>query len=104
MNNKIEIYILDGCEKCTRIKYALISEDIEYEEISCTSSENKKCDSLEDRVDCGRYPMAVIKKRGSITTVYFCDKGSIGGTTTITRRIPVDSEDKFIQEIKKAYI
>ena len=45
MNNKIELYVLDGCEKCTRIKYALISDEIEYEEISCTSSENKKCDN-----------------------------------------------------------
>lgn len=103
MNNKIELYVLDGCEKCTRIKYALISDEIEYEEISCTSSENKKCDNLEDRVDCGKYPMAVVKKRGATSTIYFCEGKSTGGTTIINRRIPVDSEDKFIQEIKKAY-
>jgi hypothetical protein len=104
MTTKIELYLLENCGKCARIKYALLAEEIEFEIIDCANSENKKCDRLEDRVDCGRYPMAVIKKRGSITTVYFCDKGSIGGTTTVTRRIPVDSEDKFIQEIKKAYI
>ena len=103
MSNKIELYVLDGCEKCTRIKYALISEELEYEEIKCTSAENKKCDNLEDRVDCGKYPMAVVKKRGATTTIYFCEGRSIGGTTTISRKIPVNSEDKFINEIKKAY-
>lgn len=103
MNNKIELYVLDGCEKCTRIKYALISEEIDYEEMNCTSSENKKCDNLEDRVDCGKYPMAVVKKRGATSVIYFCEKQSTGGTTVVNRRISVDSEDKFIQEIKKAY-
>lgn len=103
MSNKIELYILDGCEKCTRIKYALLAEEIEYEMINCTSSDNKKCDSLEDKIDCGRYPMAVIKKRGTTIIIYFCDGKSTSGTTLVTRRISVDSEDKFINEIKKAY-
>jgi glutaredoxin len=99
---KFELYILHGCATCARIKYALESEDIIYEEIDCTSSENKKCDTLEDKIDCGRYPMAVIKKNGSTTIIHTCKdrKPSLGAT----KKIPVDSEDMFIQEVKKAYI
>jgi glutaredoxin len=32
MNNKIELYLLDGCDKCSRIKYALLADEIKYEE------------------------------------------------------------------------
>ena len=102
MKNKIELYALGGCGTCGRIKYALQAEEIEYELVDCTQSDNKKCDSLEDKVDCGRYPMAVIKAKGSTTVIHFCDNKPAGGTNT--KRIPVDSEDKFIQEVKKAYI
>ena len=95
---KIELYVLKGCEKCSRIKYGLVADEIPYEEIDCSSTENKKCDSLEDKVDCGKYTMAVVKKKGSTTIVHFCD-----GKSTTNKKIPVDSEDKFINEIKKAY-
>jgi hypothetical protein len=98
---KFELYILQGCEKCVRIKYAVVAEDLLFEEINCTSSENKKCDSLEDKIDCGRYPMAVIKNNGVTTIIHFCDFKKPSGESI--KRIPVDSEDRFIQEIKKAY-
>ena len=99
---KFELYVLGGCDKCSRIKYALDAEDIIYEEINCTSSENKKCDTLEDKIDCGRYPMAVIKTSECTTIIHLCDHKKPSGEST--KRIPVDSEDKFISEIKKVYI
>jgi hypothetical protein len=102
MKTKIELYVLDGCNKCARIKYELLAEEIDHELIDCTSSDNKKCDTLEDKVDCGRYPMAIVKKNGTTTIIHFCDNKPAGGTTT--KRIPVDSEDKFLSELKKAYI
>lgn len=102
MNKKFELYVLDGCNKCTRIKYLIASEELDHELVDCTASDNKKCDSLEDKVDCGRYPMAVIKNKGVTTIIHFCDKKPSESTTA--KRIPVDSEDKFIQEVKKAYI
>jgi len=79
-----------------------MAEEIEFELVNCADSNNKKCDSLEDKVDCGRYPMAVVKKNGTTTIIHFCDNKPAGGT--ITKRIPVDSEDKFLSELKKAYI
>lgn len=100
MKKSIELYLLDGCNKCTSIKYKLIAEEIEYEHVDCTSSENKKCDSLEDKVDCGRYPMAVIKNKGITSIIHFCDTQKPG--TGTTRKIPVNSEDMFIKEVKKA--
>jgi hypothetical protein len=45
--------------------------------------------------------MAVIKKRGSTTTIYFCESRSTG--SAVNKRVAVDSEDKFISEIKKVY-
>jgi hypothetical protein len=103
MNNKIELYLLDGCDRCSRIKYALLADEIKYEEVNCTSSESSKCDSLEDKLDCGRYPMAVVKKKGVTSIIYFCEGKSTSVTATTNKRISVDSEDKFINEIKKAY-
>jgi len=98
---KFELYVLQGCSICANVKYSLEAEDLIFEEVDCTSSENKKCDTLEDKIDCGRYPMAVIKNNFGTTIIHMCDhKKSSGGST---KRIPVDSEDKFIQEVKKAY-
>ena len=96
---KFELYTLHGCSVCATIKYALESEDLLYEEIDCTASDNTKCDSLEDKTDCGRYPMAVIKKLGSSTIIHMCDgrKTSNG----INKKIVADSEDMFIQEVKR---
>jgi hypothetical protein len=103
MKTKLELYLLDKCDRCTRIKYALAWEEIKYEEVNCTSSESSKCDSLEDKLDCGRYPMAVLKNSISTTIIHFCDNKTTTNSNT-SRRIPVDSEDKFINEIKKYYI
>lgn len=98
---KFELYTLHGCNKCASLKYALESEDLIYEEVDCTASDNKKCDTLEDKTDCGRYPMAVIKKNGVTTIIHTCnDKKSTSG---VNKKIVVDSEDMFIQEVKKAY-
>jgi hypothetical protein len=99
MKNKLELYLLDGCNKCSRIKYALLADEIEYDAIDCTNSDNKKCDTLEDKIDCGKYPMAVVKRNGITTIIHFCDTKASSNT-----KISVDSEDKFINEIKKAYI
>lgn len=101
MKINFDFYYLENCERCTRIKYALISDDIDHELVNCTSSNNTACDKLEDKVDCGRYPMAVIKKNGQSTIIHFCDKKS--ATSGTNKRVPVDSEDMFIQEVKKAY-
>jgi hypothetical protein len=102
MKTNLDFYFLETCEKCTRIKYALIAEDIEHELVNCTSSSNSICDKLEDKVDCGRYPMAVVKNKGVTTIIHFCDKKPTASATT--KKVPVDSEEKFIQEVKKAYI
>lgn len=98
---KFELYTLHGCNRCANIKYALEVEDLLYEEVDCTSSENKKCDTLEDKTDCGRYPMAIIKKNGTTTIIHTCDGKK--STSGVNKKIAVDSEDMFIQEVKKAY-
>jgi len=103
MKTKLELYLLDKCDRCTRIKYILSSEEILYDVVNCTASDNKKCDSLEDKIDCGRYPMAVLKNSVSTTIIHFCDNKTATNSNT-SRRVPVDSEDKFINEIKKYYI
>lgn len=103
MQNKVELelFTISGCSRCQNVKYQLEREDIIYHEHSCTSQEDKKCDSLEDKIDCGRYPIAVIKKNGVTTIVHNCYHKKPSGTSV--RKIPVDSEDKFIDEVKKAY-
>jgi hypothetical protein len=101
MKTDVYFYYLDGCEKCTKIKYELIKAEIEHELVNCTSSSNSLCDKLEDQIDCGRYPMVVIKKKGSNTVIHFCDKKAV--LEGKSKRIPVDSEEMFVKEVKKAY-
>lgn len=101
-NSKLELYVLDGCKKCAAIKVALDLEKIEYTEHNCTSSENQDCDAIEDSINCGRYPIAVIKNNRGTTIVYTCeDQKTRGGKI---KKVPVDSQDMFISEIKNAYI
>lgn len=102
MKNKIELYILSKCDRCSRIKTRLETEGISFDIEDCTTSNSKKCDSIEDKIDCGRYPIAVIKNNGITSIIHFCDHKKPSGETT--KKIPVDSEDKFISEIKKCYI
>ena len=47
--------------------------------------------------------MAVVKKKGVTSIIYFCEGKSNNGAANTNKRISVDSEDKFINEIKKAY-
>lgn len=98
---KFELYTLHGCSRCSNLKYALEAEDLLYEEVDCTASDNKKCDTLEDKTDCGKYPMAVIKKNGATTIIHMCEARK--SSTGINKKIVVDSEDMFVKEAKKAY-
>jgi len=102
MKNNLELYILDGCERCSRIKSRLDIDNIIYNIENCTTSDSKKCDSIEDKLDCGRYPIAIVKNNGVTSMIHFCDHKKPSGEST--KKIPVDSEDKFINEIKNAYI
>lgn len=100
MKKSFELYLLDGCSRCVKIKYKLIGEEIDFDHVDCTSSENTKCDSVEDKYGCSKYPIAIVKNKGVTHVIHFCESVKSGGTTT--KKIYADSEDMFVAEVKKA--
>lgn len=102
MNNEkvIELYVLNGCSKCSTVKQKLTEEGLVFSEINCTSTENEDCDKLEDSINCGRYPIAIVKNKGVKSIIHTCyDKKN----TAKSKKIPADSIESFLSEIKKAY-
>lgn len=64
MNNKLIVYVLDGCKRCQALKTSLSEQNIKYQEVSCDSDRNSiTCDNLESELDCRYYPIIEIKKR-----------------------------------------
>ena len=53
----IKIYVLEGCDKCKKLKSTLDRLKIEYEEIPCEQYPNM-CDNIEDVTGVDSYPIA----------------------------------------------
>ena len=100
MNNKIKIYTLNGCSNCKKVNSILAEKQIDYEIVDCSSPDCEECDRLEDQINCGRYPIAVIRTEGSTIKVHLCDDNKQSSSKIII----VDSVDKFISTIIKYYI
>ena len=53
----IKLYVLEGCDKCKKLKSTLDRLKIEYEEIPCEQYPNM-CDNIEDVTGVDSYPIA----------------------------------------------
>ena len=53
----LQIYILEGCDKCKKLNTTLDSLKIGYEEIPCEQYPNM-CDNIEDVTGVDSYPIA----------------------------------------------
>ena len=95
----IKIYLLEGCDKCKKIKATLDYLKLEYEEISCEQYPNM-CDNIEDITGVDSYPMVDLD--GKI--LYIAEKYSnIGKVKSITENIStmgMYSIDNIIDAIK----
>ena len=67
----IKILILEGCNKCKKLKEALDNSNIEYTTIVC-EDDTPICDEVEDLTGVYQYPMVVhTDEFGSITDIFY---------------------------------
>ena len=95
----IKIYVLEGCDKCKKLKANLDSLKLEYEEIPCEQYPNM-CDNIEDVTGVDSYPMVDLDSK----ILYIAEKYSnIGKVKSITGNIStmgMYSIDNIIDAIK----
>ena len=97
MKPKIKLYTLNSCTRCAKIKELLYFLDISFTEFDCSSPNSKECDNLEDKLNCFKYPIAeVVLQNGTVYHISVCKSSS-------NKRISADSEESFVNEIKKLY-
>ena len=53
----IKLYVLEGCDKCKKLKSTLDRLKIEYEDIPCEQYPNM-CDNIEEVTGVDSYPIA----------------------------------------------
>lgn len=67
----IKLLILDGCNKCKKVKEALDKKGIEYSTIVC-EDDTSICDEVEDLTGIYQYPMVLhTDEFGSITDIFY---------------------------------
>ena len=67
----IKILILEGCNKCKKLKEALDNSNIQYATIVC-EDDTPICDQVEDLTGVYQYPMVVhTDEFGSITDIFY---------------------------------
>jgi len=96
--NEIKLFTLASCNRCASIKSRLQLDNIEFVEVDCTPSDCEECDKVEDSIDCGRYPIAIVKSEKGKSIIHTCENKK-----SSTNKISVNSEDMFMNELKKAY-
>jgi glutaredoxin len=97
---KLEVYVLEGCDKCKKLKSTLDSLKIEYDAVSCEDYPNM-CDNIENVTGVDMYPM--VNKEGKI--FYIAEKyNDIGKIKIISENIStmgMYSIDNIIDAIQK---
>jgi glutaredoxin len=97
---KLEVYVLEGCDKCKKLKSTLDNLKIEYDAISCEDYPNM-CDNIENVTGVDMYPM--VNKEGKI--FYIAEKyNDIGKIKIISENIStmgMYSIDNIIDAIQK---
>jgi hypothetical protein len=56
--NKIKLLLLEGCNKCEKLKQELGKNYIYYDYEIC-KSDTELCDSVEDLIGCSNYPIVL---------------------------------------------
>jgi glutaredoxin len=97
---KLEVYHLEGCDKCKKLKSTLDLLKIEYDAIPCEDYPNM-CDNIENVTGVDMYPM--VNKEGKI--FYIAEKyNDIGKIKIISENIStmgMYSIDNIIDAIQK---
>jgi glutaredoxin len=99
MKNKLQIYFLQGCDRCKKLKATLDSLKIKYDAVPCEEYPNM-CDNMENITGVNSYPMV---KLDSIIYYVSDDYANIGKPKTVANKlktIGTHSIDNIIDAIK----
>lgn len=95
----IKIYVLDGCDKCKKLKLTLDSLNIKYNCVTCEQDPDA-CDKIEEVTEVDMYPIVDLGK----TILYIAEKyNDIGKKKEVNghNTIGFYSIDNIIEFIKK---
>lgn len=95
----LQIYILDGCDKCKKLKTTLDSLKIEYEAIPCEEYPNM-CDNIEDVTGTDSYPMVNLNGKLFYIAENYKDIGKIKVISESISTMGMYSIDNIIDTIK----
>ena len=101
---KIKLLLLEGCQRCQKLKEELGKNYIHYEYEVC-KSDSIICDSIEDLINCSNYPI-VLKMINNVfieEILFITDNyDEVGKTLQLNNRIkgkPFYSIDKLTEYI-----
>lgn len=102
--SKIKLLLLEGCNRCEKLKQELGKNYIYYDYEVC-KADTEICDSIEDFIGCSNYPI-VLKmptKTAIEEIIYVTDNyEDVGKTIELNNRIkgkPFYSIDKLIEYV-----
>ena len=104
--NKIKLLVLEGCNKCEKLKHELNRNNIRYEYEVC-KSDTEICDSIEDLIGCSNYPIVlkIINNNFIEEVIYITDNyDDVGITKSLNNKIkgkPMHSIDQLIDYVIK---
>ena len=104
--SKIKLLLLEGCQRCQKLKEELGKNYIYYEYEIC-KSDTEICDSIEDLIGCSNYPIVlkIINNNFIEEVIYITDNyDDVGITKSLNNKIkgkPMHSIDQLIDYIIK---
>jgi glutaredoxin len=104
--NKIKLLVLEGCNKCEKLKQELNKNNIRYEYEVC-KSDTEICDSIEDLTGYSNYPIVLKMVTSNFIeeVIYITDKyDEVGKTVSLNDNVkgkPLHSIDQLIEYIIK---
>lgn len=104
--SKIKLLLLEGCQRCQKLKEELGKNYVYYEYEIC-KSDTEICDSIEDLIGCSNYPIVlkIINNNFIEEVIYITDNyDDVGITKSLNNKIkgkPMHSIDQLIDYIIK---
>jgi glutaredoxin len=97
---KLEVYLLEGCDKCKKLKSTLDKLKIEYDAIPCEEYPNM-CDNIEDITGVDSYPIVNLEGKLLYIAEKYKDIGKIKIVSNSISTMGMYSIDNIIDAIKK---
>jgi glutaredoxin-related protein len=104
--SKIKLLLLEGCQRCQKLKEELGKNYVYYEYEIC-KSDTEICDSIEDLIGCSNYPIVlkIINNNFIEEVIYITDNyDDVGITKSLNNKIkgkPIHSIDQLIDYVIK---